>query len=30
MICLINGRARFICTNPDETGPSAEGPLCVT
>lgn len=24
---LINGGARFICTNPDETGPSTEGPL---
>jgi NagD protein len=24
---LIKGGARFICTNPDETGPSAEGPL---
>ncbi|WP_329117722.1 HAD-IIA family hydrolase [Streptomyces sp. NBC_01465] len=27
---LINGGARFICTNPDETGPSAEGPLPAT
>lgn len=26
-IRLINDGARFICTNPDETGPSAEGPL---
>lgn len=26
-IRLIHGGARFICTNPDETGPSAEGPL---
>jgi NagD protein len=26
-IRLINGGSRFICTNPDETGPSAEGPL---
>ncbi|WP_329457730.1 HAD-IIA family hydrolase [Streptomyces sp. NBC_01497] len=26
-IRLINNGARFICTNPDETGPSAEGPL---
>jgi 5'-nucleotidase len=24
---LIKNGARFICTNPDETGPSAEGPL---
>ncbi|GHJ36584.1 HAD-IIA family hydrolase [Streptomyces sp. TS71-3] len=24
---LIKDGARFICTNPDETGPSAEGPL---
>ncbi|MDF9813418.1 HAD-IIA family hydrolase [Streptomyces sp. SPB162] len=29
-IRLINGGARFICTNPDETGPSAEGPLPAT
>ncbi|MGW6059888.1 HAD-IIA family hydrolase [Streptomyces sp. NPDC055189] len=27
---LINGGARFICTNPDETGPSTEGPLPAT
>ncbi|MER5729464.1 HAD-IIA family hydrolase [Streptomyces sp. NPDC002138] len=27
---LINAGARFICTNPDETGPSAEGPLPAT
>ncbi|MEW2608995.1 HAD-IIA family hydrolase [Streptomyces sp. NPDC047880] len=27
---LILGGARFICTNPDETGPSAEGPLPAT
>ncbi|MFG2647202.1 HAD-IIA family hydrolase [Streptomyces sp. NPDC048436] len=27
---LINGGARFICTNPDETGPSNEGPLPAT
>ncbi|MEU2114973.1 HAD-IIA family hydrolase [Streptomyces sp. NPDC058700] len=27
---LINGGARFICTNPDETGPSLEGPLPAT
>ncbi|GAA3737975.1 HAD-IIA family hydrolase [Streptomyces tremellae] len=26
-IRLINGGARFICTNPDATGPSVEGPL---
>ncbi|WP_329387316.1 HAD-IIA family hydrolase [Streptomyces sp. NBC_01716] len=26
-IRLINDGARFICTNPDETGPSADGPL---
>lgn len=26
-IRLINGGARFICTNPDETGPSPEGVL---
>ncbi|MEV7232618.1 HAD-IIA family hydrolase [Streptomyces sp. NPDC051020] len=29
-IRLINGGARFICTNPDETGPSAQGPLPAT
>ncbi|MFF7254828.1 HAD hydrolase-like protein [Streptomyces microflavus] len=29
-IRLINAGARFICTNPDETGPSAEGPLPAT
>ncbi|MFI5754510.1 HAD-IIA family hydrolase [Streptomyces sp. NPDC051569] len=29
-IRLINGGARFICTNPDETGPSNEGPLPAT
>nr|WSZ96163.1 HAD-IIA family hydrolase [Streptomyces sp. NBC_00857] len=29
-IRLINGGARFICTNPDETGPSTEGPLPAT
>ncbi|MDI9889132.1 HAD-IIA family hydrolase [Streptomyces sp. HNM0645] len=29
-IRLINGGARFISTNPDETGPSAEGPLPAT
>lgn len=29
-IRLINGGARFIATNPDETGPSAEGPLPAT
>ncbi|MBO1334278.1 HAD-IIA family hydrolase [Streptomyces sp. VRA16 Mangrove soil] len=27
---LINDGARFICTNPDETGPSTEGPLPAT
>ncbi|MET7661145.1 HAD-IIA family hydrolase [Streptomyces sp. NPDC055059] len=27
---LIDNGARFICTNPDETGPSAEGPLPAT
>ena len=27
---LINGGSRFICTNPDETGPSMEGPLPAT
>ncbi|MFF7254750.1 MULTISPECIES: HAD-IIA family hydrolase [Streptomyces] len=27
---LINAGAKFICTNPDETGPSAEGPLPAT
>ncbi|MFD0552497.1 HAD-IIA family hydrolase [Streptomyces rectiviolaceus] len=27
---LINGGARFIGTNPDETGPSTEGPLPAT
>ena len=27
---LILGGARFICTNPDVTGPSAEGPLPAT
>jgi NagD protein len=27
---LIKGGARFIATNPDETGPSAEGPLPAT
>ncbi|MGW8743594.1 HAD-IIA family hydrolase [Streptomyces sp. NPDC055794] len=27
---LINEGAKFICTNPDETGPSAEGPLPAT
>ncbi|MEV0091773.1 HAD-IIA family hydrolase [Streptomyces sp. NPDC050738] len=27
---LINDGARFICTNPDETGPSAEGALPAT
>jgi NagD protein len=27
---LILGGARFICTNPDPTGPSAEGPLPAT
>lgn len=27
---LINNGARFICTNPDETGPSTEGPLPAT
>ncbi|MFD7711269.1 HAD-IIA family hydrolase [Streptomyces sp. NPDC059785] len=27
---LINAGARFICTNPDETGPSQEGPLPAT
>src|SRR3954462_14330018 len=27
---LINDGARFICTNPDETGPSAESPLPAT
>ncbi|WP_019147540.1 HAD-IIA family hydrolase [Timonella senegalensis] len=29
-IRLINGGARFICTNPDPTGPSIEGPLPAT
>nr|WP_312856529.1 HAD-IIA family hydrolase [Phytoactinopolyspora halotolerans] len=29
-IRLINGGARFICTNPDATGPSQEGPLPAT
>ncbi|MGA5704853.1 HAD-IIA family hydrolase [Peterkaempfera bronchialis] len=29
-IRLINGGARFIATNPDETGPSAEGALPAT
>lgn len=29
-IRLILGGARFICTNPDTTGPSAEGPLPAT
>ncbi|MBW1598428.1 HAD-IIA family hydrolase [Streptomyces sp. JJ38] len=29
-IRLIDGGARFIATNPDETGPSAEGPLPAT
>ncbi|QIQ04667.1 HAD-IIA family hydrolase [Streptomyces liangshanensis] len=29
-IRLINGGSRFICTNPDETGPSTEGPLPAT
>ena len=29
-IRLINGGARFIATNPDPTGPSAEGPLPAT
>ncbi|PRH77608.1 TIGR01457 family HAD-type hydrolase [Streptomyces solincola] len=29
-IRLINEGARFICTNPDNTGPSAEGPLPAT
>ncbi|MBF6045250.1 HAD-IIA family hydrolase [Streptomyces sp. NRRL B-1677] len=29
-IRLINGGARFIATNPDETGPSAGGPLPAT
>lgn len=29
-IRLIKGGARFICTNPDTTGPSAEGPLPAT
>ncbi|MEE1928149.1 HAD-IIA family hydrolase [Streptomyces sp. TRM 70351] len=29
-IRLINNGARFIATNPDETGPSAEGPLPAT
>ncbi|WP_405013182.1 HAD-IIA family hydrolase [Kitasatospora sp. NBC_01539] len=29
-IRLINGGARFICTNPDETGPSTEGVLPAT
>jgi NagD protein len=29
-IRLINGGARFIATNPDATGPSAEGPLPAT
>ena len=27
---LIDAGARFICTNPDETGPSTEGPLPAT
>jgi NagD protein len=27
---LINGGARFIATNPDPTGPSADGPLPAT
>jgi NagD protein len=27
---LIKGGARFIATNPDETGPSTEGPLPAT
>ncbi|MCX4645241.1 HAD-IIA family hydrolase [Streptomyces sp. NPDC058293] len=27
---LIDNGARFICTNPDETGPSTEGPLPAT
>ncbi|MFF1394290.1 HAD-IIA family hydrolase [Streptomyces sp. NPDC058287] len=27
---LIDDGARFICTNPDETGPSTEGPLPAT
>ncbi|QKW06708.1 HAD family hydrolase [Streptomyces sp. NA04227] len=27
---LINAGSRFICTNPDETGPSTEGPLPAT
>lgn len=27
---LIEGGARFIATNPDETGPSTEGPLPAT
>ncbi len=27
---LVLGGARFICTNPDPTGPSAEGPLPAT
>jgi NagD protein len=27
---LINGGARFIATNPDATGPSADGPLPAT
>ncbi|MBV2357547.1 HAD-IIA family hydrolase [Streptomyces sp. J2-1] len=27
---LVNAGARFICTNPDETGPSPEGPLPAT
>ncbi|MEU6059727.1 HAD-IIA family hydrolase [Streptomyces sp. NPDC047097] len=29
-IRLINDGARFICTNPDNTGPSTEGPLPAT
>ncbi|MEU6487959.1 HAD-IIA family hydrolase [Streptomyces sp. NPDC046887] len=29
-IRLINAGARFICTNPDSTGPSTEGPLPAT
>ncbi|MCS0634627.1 HAD-IIA family hydrolase [Streptomyces sp. LP05-1] len=29
-IRLINEGARFICTNPDNTGPSTEGPLPAT
>ena len=29
-IRLINAGARFICTNPDTTGPSLEGPLPAT